>query len=83
MRWCHASPFIWAIVINKKNLYGTDFRYADSFYKYACGLIFGSANLYFIGTIISWKQNYRFFMDSCLLEKKGDNFYTIGLEKFS
>ena len=38
--------FYFAIVINKKGLYGEGFKFKESFYKYVCGLVFENAKQY-------------------------------------
>ena len=38
--------FYFGIVINKQNLTGPGFKFRDSFYKYACGLVFENAKPY-------------------------------------
>ncbi len=35
--------FYFAIVINKRKLYGPGFKFKESFYKYTCGLVFENA----------------------------------------
>ena len=40
------SFFYFGIVINKQKLTGPGFKYRDSFYKYACGLVFENAKPY-------------------------------------
>ena len=45
--------FYFSIVINKKALYGEGFNYKESFYKYACSLVFENAKPYLnMATII-------------------------------
>lgn len=49
------SPYEWfyfSIVINKAKLTGKGFNYADSFYKYACGLVFQNAKPYLRDAIV-------------------------------
>jgi hypothetical protein len=40
---CNCDFFYFSIVINKRKLTGEGFKYKDSFYKYACRLVFENA----------------------------------------
>jgi hypothetical protein len=44
--------FYWGIVINKAKLTGPGFQFKESFYKYACGLVFENAKPRLSNTIV-------------------------------
>lgn len=44
--------FYFSIVINKQKLFGAGFEHPDSFYKYACGLVFENAKPYLKDAVV-------------------------------
>jgi hypothetical protein len=65
--------FYFAIVIDKKLLYGKGFKYKESFYKYASGLVFQNAKPYLNrATVVidgSGSKNFRNQLSSYLRKK--------------
>jgi disulfide oxidoreductase YuzD len=68
--------FYFSIVINKEKLYGKGFKFKESFYKYACGLVFENAKQYLYQAVVvfdgSGSKDFRQQLHRYLKRKVGD-----------
>jgi hypothetical protein len=75
------SWFYFSIVINKRKLTGAGFKFKESFYKYACGLVFENAKPYLDNATVvidgsgsrEFRRELGTYLRKRINDKKGDS----------
>ena len=75
------SWFYFSIVINKRKLFGAGFKFKESFYKYACGLVFENAKPYLDNATVvidgsgsrEFRRELGTYLRKRINDKKGDS----------